>query len=250
MASPNPGTSTRWPGGDVFATTHWSVVLAAGRDASTQADAALEKLCRAYWFPLYAFIRRRGHGPDDAQDLTQSFFADLLERQSFTTADPLKGRFRSFLLGALQNFLGKHREHAQTIKRGGQFAFVSLDEKDAEGRYRMEPVDDLTPEKIYERRWALTLLDRAIAALKQEFQRAGKAPVFEALQVFLSGQPEPAAYAQSAAALRLTEGALRVAVHRLRRRYGELLRAEIAQTVNSPEEVEAEVGHLFAALQG
>ena len=240
------GSAERLAG--VFATTHWSVVLEAGQGEAEAASRALENLCRAYWYPLYAFIRRRGHDAHEAQDLTQAFFADLLARESFATAQPQKGRFRSFLLGAAQNFLGKQRERAQTLKRGGQCAFVSLDEEDAEGRYRHEPAHDWTPEKLFERRWALTLLDNTLAALREEYRRAGKTPHFDALQTFLSA--EAASYVEAASALRLSEGAVRVAVHRLRRRYGELLRAEIAQTVADAGEVEAEVAHLFTVLRG
>jgi len=235
-------------GSSVFATTHWSVVLAAGAGSSLQADAALERLCRAYWYPLYAFIRRRGHDAHEAQDLTQALFADLLARQSLASAQPQKGRFRSFLLGAAQNFLSKQHERAQTLKRGGHCTFLSLDEVDAEGRYRHEPAHDMTPEKLFERRWALTLLDNTLAALRDEYRRAGKLPLFDALQTFLS--TEAATYVEAASALRLSEGAVRVAVHRLRRRYGELLRAEIAQTLADTNEVEAEVAHLFEVLRG
>jgi RNA polymerase sigma-70 factor (ECF subfamily) len=231
-----------------FTTTHWSVVLAAGDAASPRADAALEQLCRAYWYPLYAFIRRRGHDAHQAQDLTQAFFADLLARQSLASAQPEKGRFRSFLLGAVQNFLAKERERARTLKRGGHCTFLSLDEEDAEGRYRREPAHDWTPEKLFERRWALTLLDHTLAALRDEHRRAGKLTLFEALESFLS--VETTGYAAPAAALGMSEGAVRVAVHRLRRRYGELLRAGIAQTLASPDEVEAEMAHLFEVLRG
>lgn len=240
------GEARAWGGAD-FRTTHWSVVLAAGVGSSPQADAALEWLCRAYWYPLYAFIRRRGHDAHESQDLTQAFFADLLARGSLAAAQPQKGRFRSFLLGAAQNFLAKQNERALTLKRGGHCTFLSLDEEDAEGRYRHEPAHDSTPEKLFERRWALTLLDNALASLRDEYRRAGKLPQFDALQTFLSAEATP--YAEATAALRLSEGAVRVAVHRLRRRYGELLRAGIAQTVADPSEVEAEVAHLFEVLR-
>ena len=238
----SPGVSAQ------FTTTRWSVVLAAGNGLSPQADAALERLCRAYWYPLYAYVRRRGHDAHEAQDLTQAFFADLLERQSLATAHPHKGRFRSFLLGAAQNFLAKQHERAQTLKRGGHCTMLSLDEQDAEGRYRHEPAHDWTPEKLFERRWAVTLLDNTLAALREEYRRAGKLPLFEALQAFLSA--DAASYPEAAAALRLSEGAVRVTVHRLRRRYGELLRTDIAQTVAGPGEVEEEVAHLFEVLRG
>jgi RNA polymerase sigma factor (sigma-70 family) len=235
------------PPGGAFRTTHWSVVLAAGGGCSPDADTALEKLCRAYWYPLYAYIRRRGHDAHEAQDLTQAFFADLLVRNSLAAAQPQKGRFRSFLLGAAQNFLSKEHERTQTLKRGGHCTFLSLDEADAEGRYRHEPAHDWTPEKLFERRWAMTLLDHTLAALRREYGRAGKQSLFDALQAFLS--VDAASYPEAAAALRLSEGAVRVAVHRLRRRYGEVLRAEIAQTVANPGEVEEEVAHLFEVLR-
>ena len=249
MAPPNSSLDGEHAAGQWFATTHWSVVLEACATRAPQARAALEILCRTYWYPLYAFVRRRGHGPQDAQDLTQDFFADLIERESLQSVDRGKGRFRSFLLGAMQNHLATQHKKAQALKRGGQCAFVSIDEQDAEGRYLREPAGELTPEKIFERRWALTLLENTLAALRQEYFRAGKLPLFDALQGSLSGEKGTPSSAEIAATLNLTEGAARVAVHRLRRRYGELLRAGIAHTVSSPEEIEDEINHLFRVLQ-
>jgi len=249
MAPPNPSLAGERATGQWFATTHWSVVLGARATHAPQARAALETLCRTYWYPLYAFVRRRGHDSHEAQDLTQDFFADLIERESLQNVDRGKGRFRSFLLGALQNHLAKQRDKAHALKRGGQCAFVSIDEQDAEGRYLREPAGQLTPERIFERRWALTLLENTLAALRQEYLRAGKLAVFDALQVLLSGEKGTPSSAETAAKLNLTEGATRVAVHRLRRRYGELLRAGIAHTVSGPGEIEDEINHLFRVLQ-
>jgi len=250
MAPPNPTATGEHAAGQWFATTHWSVVQAACIMRAPQARAALETLCRNYWYPLYAFVRRRGHGPDEAQDLTQDFFADLIERESLRSVDRGKGRFRSFLLGAMQNHLATQHKKAQALKRGGQYAFVSIDEQDAEGRYLREPAGNLTPERIFERRWALTLLENTLAALHQEYLRAGKLEVFEALQGTLSGDQDAPTWSSTAPKLGLTEGATRVAAHRLRRRYGELLRDAIAHTVSSPEEIEDEIHHLFRVLQG
>lgn len=250
MAPPNPTVTGVHAAGQWFATTHWSVVLEACATSAPRARAALETLCRTYWYPLYAFVRRRGHGPDEAQDLTQDFFADLIERESLRSVERSKGRFRSFLLGAMQNHLATEHKKAQALKRGGQCAFVSIDEQDAEGRYLREPAGNLTPERIFERRWALTLLENTLAALHLEYLRAGKLEVFEALQRTLSGDQDAPAWSAIAPKLALTEGATRVAAHRLRRRYGELLRDAIAHTVSSPEEIEDEINHLFRVLQG
>jgi RNA polymerase sigma-70 factor (ECF subfamily) len=233
-----------------FATTHWSVVLQAGHTPSPQSQAALERLCRAYWYPLYTFIRRQGHGPDEAQDLTQEFFAHLLESDSFSRADPRKGRFRSFLLGALKHFLVNEWQRAHRLKRGGGCAFFSLDDTDAEARLAAEPAGELTPETAYERRWAEAVLAQVLDRLRGEFAAGGQGERFEALKVFLLAGQEPGSYADVARQLGLGETAVKSAIYRLRLRYGELIRAEIAHTVASPVEVEDELRHLLAVLCG
>jgi RNA polymerase sigma-70 factor (ECF subfamily) len=233
-----------------FATTHWSVVLAAGHDSAPGAGAALEKLCRTYWYPLYAYIRRRGYGEHDAQDLAQGFFARLVERNYLEAVGRQKGKFRSFLLAALNHFVSDEWDRARAKKRGGGQTFISLDDQSAEERYRQEPAYELSPEKIYERRWAMTLLDQVLRQLETEFAATGKQRLFEQLKVFLLDEKGVGSYADTAARLEMTEGALRVAVHRLRQRYGELFRDEIAHTVASPDEIEDEVRHLLTVLSG
>jgi RNA polymerase sigma-70 factor (ECF subfamily) len=232
-----------------FATTRWSLVVAAGQGDSPDARAALATLCQTYWYPLYAYVRRHGHGAEEAQDLTQEFFARLLEKDYLHDADRQRGKFRSFLLTAFKHFLSKERDRANALKRGGGRQPLSLDLPAGEQRYRLEPTDEATPETIYERRWALTLLDQVLARLRDEFLAAGKGVFFERLKVYLAGEKGPEPYARLAAEFDLTEGALKVAVHRMRRRYRELLRAEIAQTVDNPEEVEEELRHLFQAIR-
>jgi RNA polymerase sigma-70 factor (ECF subfamily) len=229
-----------------FETTQWSIVLAAGRSASGDAREALAVLCERYWYPVYAFVRGRGHGADEAEDLTQAFFAKLLEKHYVRDADPERGRFRSFLLAAVTHFLSNERDRETALKRGGGRAVVSLDAEDAEGRYRLEPSHDMTPERVFRRRWALMLLERAVARLREEAERAGQAERFERLTACLTGDAVP--HAEVAAALGMSEGAVKVAVHRLRRRYRELLRAEIADTVADPAAVDDELRELFAAL--
>jgi RNA polymerase sigma factor (sigma-70 family) len=232
-----------------FATTRWSIVLAAGQSEKEASRAALETLCRAYWFPIYAYVRRRVAQPDDAQELTQSFFTALLERNALAAADPDRGRFRAFLLASCKNFLASHWEHQNAQKRGGGRKLLALDFVEGEERIQLEPADRFTPERWFERQWALTLLDRVLGLLRDEFQRDGRAWQFELLKGFLSGQEPPLSHAQLGAELGVSEGAARVIVHRLRRRYRELLRAEIAQTVSGEEEVDDEIRRLFAALE-
>ena len=231
-----------------FATTHWSVVLSARDKASPQSAEALEALCRAYWCPLYAYVRRQGHSPHDAEDLTQEFFSRLLHKDYLHAVAPEKGRFRTFLLVALKRFLADVQDRARAQKRGGGAVPLSIDAERAEQRYCVEPVDQMTPERIYERHWALTLLDRAMSRLGDEFVSAGKADEFEQLKGFLTAERGAIAHAEVAPKLGLSEGALRVAVHRLRRRFRELFREEIANTVASPGEIEEEVRHLMAVL--
>jgi RNA polymerase sigma factor (sigma-70 family) len=237
-------------GGYGFQTTHWSVVLAAGEPGHPSAQKALAELCRNYWYPLYAFVRRKGRPPEEAQDLTQDFFAVVLDKNYLGDADRERGRFRTFLLAAAENFLRNDWAKRQTLKRGGGISFVPFEAEAAETRYLREPVDDETPEKLFDRRWALGLLEAVMEKLRAEFSRADKKYQFEVLQVFLSGEKHPASYAEVGATLGLSEGAVRVAVHRLRARYGELLRQEIAATLANPKDVDDELRHLFAVLGG
>jgi len=233
----------------VFATTHWSIVLAAGEAKSPQSHEALEKLCRAYWYPLYAYVRRKGYHVQDAQDLTQEFFARLLERNYLSVADRNKGKFRSFLLGSLEHFLAREWTKAHAQKRGGGRSHLSLDEFDAENRYLLEPSHDLTAKKMFDQRWAMTVLDQAIAQLRDECVSNNKAELLSKVECLLAGEKGEAPYAQVAAELNMGEGAIKMAVLRLRRRYGELIRAEIARTVTTPEEAEEELQFLFSVLR-
>jgi len=243
---PTPGRGA----GSHFATTHWSIVLAAGRRGSPESRRALATLCEAYWYPLYAYVRRRGHAAADAQDLTQAFFATLLEKEYVRAADRERGRFRSFLLTALKRFLAKEWHHAHAQKRGGSRGPVSLDVRSGEARYSLEPSHEWTPERVYERRWALTLLDQVMTRLRQHYVAEGRDQLFDHLKVLLTGETGAPPYSQIAVELGMTEGAVKVAVHRLRRRYRSLLRLEIAQTVADPREVDDELGLLLAALRG
>jgi len=231
-----------------FATTHWSVVLQAGRVESPQAGEALERLCRTYWYPLYAYVRRKGHDPTDAQDLTQEFFARLLRGNFLNTVEQRKGRFRSFLVASLEHFLVKEWVRSNRQKRGGGQTIFSLDEEGAENRYTLEPADKLSAQKLYERRWAMTLLDQAMKRLGDECRQTGKTELFQHVKSLLSGDTREEGCRELATGLDMSEGAFRVAVHRLRQRYGILLREEIAQTVATQEEVDEEVRSLFAAF--
>ena len=232
----------------VFATTHWSVVLAAGQGESGHAQRALETLCRAYWYPIYAYVRRKGYRPEEAQDLTQEFFAQLIAKDHFRLADRNKGKFRGFLLSTLDYFLAREWTRAHRQKRGGQFTFLSMDEHPPEERYQLEPADHETPERIFLRQWALTVLKQAMNALQKECEANDKAPLFREAKNLISGERHGAAYAQISKNLNMGEGAVRVAVHRLRQRYGELLRHEVAHTVTSEEEVDEELRYLFQVL--
>src|SRR5262249_29996499 len=229
-----------------FATTRWSLVLAARDRAEPGAADALASLCALYWYPLYAYVRRRGHGADEAHDLTQEFFARLLEKDFLAAVDRGRGKFRSFLAAACNHFLANAHDRARAKKRGGGRPVRSLDAADAEGRYRAEPADDLTPEKLFERRWALALLQQVMTRLRDEFETRGKGRLFDRLRGFLVGE-KGAGYRRAAGELSLSEGAVKVAVHRLRQRYRELLHEEIGRTVETPEQVEEEVRELFAA---
>jgi RNA polymerase sigma factor (sigma-70 family) len=232
-----------------FATTRWSVVAAAGQGHSPQSQEALATLCQVYWHPLYAYARRHLHSAHDAQDQTQAFFAELLEKDYLQAADPRRGKFRSFLLTAFKHFLSRERERACAQKRGGGRPALSLDFQGEERRYHLEPADPSTPETVYERRWALALLEQALVRLRQEMANTGKEKLFECLKGALEGEGPQESYARIAGELGLSEQAVKVTAYRLRRRYQELLRAEIAQTVASPEEVEDELRDLFAAVQ-
>jgi RNA polymerase sigma factor (sigma-70 family) len=231
-----------------FATTHWSVIARAGRSDSPEAQAALAELCQAYWFPLYAFIRHQGHAPEDAQDLTQEYFALLLARRIHAAAHPERGRFRSFLLMTLKRFLANQNRRAQARKRGGGEAVISMDQNLAESRYGMEPAHRLSADLLFDRQWARTLLDQVLAGLEREYVTAKKGLLFECLKDCLTRESGALPYADIAVRTGMTEAAVKVAAHRLRSRYRELLRCEIAKTVSGPEEVEEEIRHLFATF--
>jgi|ERR1043166_8928787 RNA polymerase sigma-70 factor (ECF subfamily) len=233
--------------GQWFTTTHWSVVLAAGDSASPQSAEALEKLCRIYWYPIYAFIRRRGYGPHEAQDSTQDFFMHVLEDEILKSVDPAKGKFRSFLLVSVKNFLAKAWNRQQAAKRGGQFIFVSWDAESAENCYRQEPSHDVTPEKIFGQTWATVLLNEVRKKLSLEYAMDGKGMLFEAMEGCLAGE-KAGPYAEIASRLGMTAGAIKMAVLRMRQRYRELLRSEVAQLVGRPDEVEEELRDLLSCL--
>ena len=249
MSTETPTPKTAAAGG-IFATTHWTVVLAAGRGSSPQADVALEELCRTYWYPLYAYVRRQGHSREDAEDLTQGFFARLLEKNYLEGVTSDKGKFRAFLLVAVKRFLANEWDYANRQKRGGGVTPLSLDWQDADTRYQINPADHLSPDKLYDRAWAVIMLERVITRLRDENGAEGKASLYEQLKPFLMMGKSEIPYAQAAAALKLTEGAVRVAVHRLRRRYRELLREEITQTLADPAQADEEMQALFSALAG
>jgi RNA polymerase sigma-70 factor (ECF subfamily) len=236
------------PGAGRFATTHWSVVLAAGRPKSASYRQALETLCRTYWFPLYAYLRRHGCNSHQAQDYTQAFFTALLAKGGLDLADSRRGKFRSFLLASLKHFLSNERARARAKKRGGGRKALSLDFENAESQYALEPRDELSPEKLFERSWALTVLDRTMARLEAEAVKTNKKKLFECLKSYLIADKSSASYRNVAEELDITEGAVRVAVHRLRKRYRELLRDEIAQTVTSDDQIDEEIRALFTAL--
>ncbi len=237
-------------GSPEFHTTHWSVVRAAGRDGSPEARAALEKLCVAYWYPLYAFARRSGHAADDARDLVQGFFARFLARNTLADLGPEGGRFRSYLLASLRNHAASERERAQAQKRGGGVATLPLEFDAAERRYASEPADVTSPERLFERRWALTVLDRALARLRTEEEKRGRGAQFARLEGTLAGDAPSGGYAALASELGTTANALTVAAHRLRRRYRDLVALEVAPTVDRPQDVEDEIHRLFDALSG
>jgi len=234
-------------GQPLFATTHWSVVLAAANEETPAAAEALERLCRTYWYPLYAYVRRRGYSPEDAQDLTQEFFWRLLRKNYLARIDPAKGKFRSFLLAAINHFLANEWDRTKAVKRGGRLEFVPFDQESAEQRLA-EIAHEPSPEQIFERCWAITFLEEVLGQLRDEATQAGRAEQFEGLKGFLTGEKSADSYAILAARLDSNEAALRKQVQRLRQRYGELLRQEIERTVAGPAEVEDELCHLFTVL--
>jgi RNA polymerase sigma-70 factor (ECF subfamily) len=247
-ASPDRGAVPS--GADPFASTHWSLVLLARERASPQADEALAALCRAYWYPLYAYIRRQVQTAEQAEDLTQEFFARLLEKDFLRSVDQAQGRFRAFLLACCKHFLANERDRAGARKRGGGCAVLSLDFQSAAQRYRLEPADELTPEKLFERRWALTLLEQALEQLGREFRQAGKGELFERLKGTLVGEADKLSHAQIGAALGMTEAAVKKAAQRLRERYRAILRELIAATVEGPGQIDDEIQTLFSVLGG
>ena len=235
-------------GATAFTTTHWSVVLEA-RGESPAAQEALEKLCRIYWRPIYSFLRREGISADDAQDLTQGFFASLLEHRNLNAVRKEQGRLRSYLLGALKYFVGEERRRAMAIKRGKGQRLIPLEELRADERFAMEPADPLTADLIYERRWASTLLERALNLLKDEYHTAGNADLFDSLKQLLPGEPDAPPQKHIAEKLGMTENAVRQAFYRFRQRYQTLLREEIAHTVATPGDIEDELRHLIAVIR-
>jgi RNA polymerase sigma-70 factor (ECF subfamily) len=233
---------------DVFVTTQWSVVLAAGTHDFERAAAALHRLCSTYWYPIYAFIRRRGADVHEAEDLTQSFFAYLLEGEILKKADQDRGRFRSFLLSALTNFLNNEWAKRQTLKRGGQRQIISLDEVTAEGLYHREPVENFPPEKLFDRGWAALLVKQVLVQLREEYASANNAGLLARLEPLLTQEIAPGLYAELATEFGMNEGAVKVALHRLRRRFGELVRREVSQTVADESLLNDEIRYLFSAI--
>jgi RNA polymerase sigma factor (sigma-70 family) len=242
----NPSEASR---NNVFATTHWTVVLAAGRQNAPEADVALEQLCRTYWYPLYAYVRRHGYKKADAEDLVQGFFARFLHKNYLEGLSSDKGHFRAFLLACLKHFLANEWERAKTAKRGGGQPALSLDWQSADEKFQIEPADNLSPDKLYDRAWAVTLLERVISRLGQECEQAGQAKIFQVLKPILMVGKGAIPYAEAASKLEIAESAVRVAVHRFRRRFRELVKDEIAQTLSEPQQVEEEIHSLFGAFE-
>jgi RNA polymerase sigma-70 factor (ECF subfamily) len=243
------GSTTALPDSNAwFATTHWSVVLSAQDSHGSRSRQALESLCRTYWYPLYSFARRAGHSPPDAEDLTKGFFARLLEKDYLKAAASDKGRFRTFLLVAIKRYMANEwdRQHAQ--KRGGFAAVVPIDQDLAETRFASELTHHLSPDVLFERQWAMTLLDRTMTQLQQEYAASGRAELFDCLRRCLAKDESALPYTEIASRLKVTEASIKMAVHRLRVRYREILQHEIAQTVSTHEEIEEEIRHLFSAF--
>lgn len=247
-ASTRPADESSGPPRDYFATTRWTLVVQAGKTASPQASQALEELCRLYWYPLYAYVRRQGHSKQDAEDLTQAFFARFLQKNYLEGRSSEQGRFRAFLLASLKHFLANEWDKSKSLKRGGGTVPLSLDWESAEHRYQLEPSDHAAPDRLYDREWAVTLLDRVLHRLQAECDADGKGPLFARLKPYLTSGAGEIPYSQAAEQLGLNEGAVRVTVHRLRRRYRELLREEIAHTLSDPSQAEEELRSLFAAF--
>jgi RNA polymerase sigma factor (sigma-70 family) len=232
-----------------FHATRWTIVMKAAQSQAQGGQSALAELCQLYWYPLYIFARRRGHSPDDAQDLTQGFFLHLLERRALTSVDRLKGKFRSFLLASFQNYISDAADRARRLKRGGSKEFVQLDAEDAEERYRLEPIESLTAEKIFDARWAITVLGEALKKLSREYATTGKASTFEALKVFLDPNSiAPPSYDEVANRLKVSTGGVKTLIYRLRKRYTALLREEVGRTVSDPAEIDEEIHALCDAL--
>lgn len=232
-----------------FATTRWTLVLAAGRQGSAASEQALAYLCEAYWYPLYAFVRRSGHPAEDARDLTQAFFATLLEKNYLGAADPERGHFRSFLLTAVKHFLSKQRERERAQKRGGGRPLLPLDFAKGEERYRREPTHEVTAERLYEQHWAIAVIERVLDQLRERYRQAGNEALFERLKDHLTGQETGRSYREIAGDLGVSEATYKMSVHRARRRFREMLLAEIAQTVETPADVESELRDLFQAVR-
>ena len=231
-----------------FPTTHWSCVLRAGDPTDPQGRNALERLCRDYWYPLYALVRRQGLDREEASDLVQGFLSDLIERRDLRKADPSRGRFRSFLRTACAHFLSHARDHDRAVKRGGGRSPVSIDLQDAEGRYINEPAHETTAERLFERRWAMILLGHVLTRLEFEARQSGKADLFNQLRPTLEGDSQPQSYKQIGETLQMSEGAVKVAAHRFRNRYRQILREEVARTVADPADIEAEIADLRRAF--
>jgi RNA polymerase sigma factor (sigma-70 family) len=231
-----------------FPTTRWSRIFRAGHPADPGARTALEALCRDYWFPLYVFVRRHGLSPDEAEDIVQGFLADLLERSDLARLDQSNGRFRSFLRAACGHYLANRRDHDRAAKRGGGVRIVSIDRLDSESRHDREPAHELTAERLFERQWALTVLSRVLERLEDESARAGKGVLFARLRPVLQGDSLAASYSTIGAELGMSDGAVRVAAHRLRARYRELLRDEVGRTIDEPTAIDSEIGDLLATL--
>jgi|HubBroStandDraft_6_1064221.scaffolds.fasta_scaffold119774_1 RNA polymerase sigma-70 factor (ECF subfamily) len=231
-------------------TTRWSAVLLSAQSQATGADNAREELCQLYWYPLYAFIRRRGYNVDDAKDLTQGFFLFIFERKALQRVKPTKGKFRSFLLGSLKNYLSNVYQHENAIKRGGKVDFISVDFSDGEDRYSREPADSLTPEKIFDANWAVTLLAEAVERLKEEYSTEEKGIIFETLRPYLdlSGAVQMPSYEVASEKLNVTRAGVKSLIHRFRKRYSEILREAVAQTVTDPTEIDDEIRSLCEAL--
>jgi len=233
-----------------FATTHWSVVLAACSSSSPRYEESLSSLCQTYWFPLYAYLRKRGYDPHRAEDYIQSFFAQMLEKQYLRKVEPSRGKFRSFLLVALTRFVSGQHDRDRALKRGGGHKTLSIDLELAEGKYALEPASDLSPERIFEKSWALAVLEQTMARLEAEFTGRNKQKLFNCLKVYLGGEADSVPYRNVAVDLDMTEDAVKAAVYRLRRQYRQLLRNEIAQTVTSHEQIDEEIQNLFVAVAG